>query len=684
MEPNDNISLLEEYLTRRNINIDNLNIHSSKFELYRSNNNKLQEVCNFAVFPKKKYEERSDNWIVNCTYVCDLLVQDWNYGSWIMEKEITIIQNEHLRTFETLKQFLILQEPTIVIKNFSKKVEKDVFLDLFRLNLTAGFEKVFGLETWYKVERIGFNEDWSSFTFNNWKLNLTDWTFEKWEYKLVNDSSISLSYEDEVEDLTLEQCLKDLIPMEGYVSSEATIASITIWYLVCGIFRKQYKEIHNEFPFLWFEGYSWTGKTSLLNFLSRVVWYNWNSINGVCDSDYAFEVGMNSLWSWFYFVDEIQKISSKLQKYIQAAYNSWENHKWGANGNWQEIQTYKKDCSLIAAWEILPQQEEALLNRFIICCPQKPFAVKKQVTDCDEFIKFMELSNKDVANVEYLNTDEIRYLAVNYYKPRFMYLLKHKNLINFNKYHSEAVMLVEKFAGSSIDTRHKNNLVCPLTWYLILRQDNIDEEEVKNIVEDYFSKLQTYRKHSIMSWMIVDYVLDNIDEFSSWMGRVKWTSQTWPMIWVKSSEKEQGLILQIDNIIRYCKNKIENKLSNKHSKQQFVQLLWIKDIQSWVIKFAKWTRNIAGAFIPFSIVEWNEFLRKIWDATLSYQHWHVEELKHVLKWEDVDLSVYKQSIQKVMPSEILRKLCEELECTNEKASFFDKTFEETDEDSKPF
>lgn len=683
--PTDNIkqtSLLDVYLTQH---FDSFNMEDVAFQNYCSIANRILEKCNWLIFPKEKTVEKNNlDEVIDCKYLCDLVVGDWNFWCGIITKEVTLSQKSHLQSFELLKQFIQLQEPKATIEPLAKK-EKDIFCEYVRLGLLAGFETVFNLKTGFKIQRIGFDEKWTEFIFNNWKLDIKSGEFEQQQFTLTQDSSISLSYpSDAVEKLQLNNCLSDCISLEKYVSTEKTIATITIGYLVCWIFRKEYQKLHNEYPFLWFEGYSWIGKTSLLNFLSRVVWYNWNSINGVCDSEYAFEVNMNSLWGWFYFVDEIQKISSKLQKYIQAAYNSWENHKWGANGNRQEIQTYRKDCSLIAAGEILPQQEEALLNRFIICCPKLPFAVKKQVTDCEEFIKFMELSSIDTSNNKYLNTDEIKYLAVNYYKPRFMFLLKHKNQINFQKFHNEAVAFIDKYAGSSIDTRHKNNLVCPLTWYLILRQGNIDENEVKEIVTDYFARLQTYRKHSIISWIVVDYILENIAEFGSWMWRVKWTSQTWPMIWVKSSDKEQWLILQIDNIVRYCKNKIENKLSNKHTKQQLVQLLWIKDLQGWVIKFAKGARNIAGTFIPLSVVEWNEFLKKIWDTTLSYQHWHVEELRHVLQWEDVELSAYKQSIQKVMPSEVLEKLCEELECTNEKAQFFDESFKESSEDSKPF
>ena len=65
---------------------------------------------------------------------------------------------------------------------------------------------------------------------------------------------------------------------------------IPILWIVLSAFRNEYKDIHNEFPFLGIQSYTGMGKTSLLNFLSRVCGYNWETIPGTCDSEYAFEV----------------------------------------------------------------------------------------------------------------------------------------------------------------------------------------------------------------------------------------------------------------------------------------------------------------------------------------------------------------------------------------------------------
>ena len=144
--------------------------------------------------------------------------------------------------------------------------------------------------------------------------------------------------------------------------------------------------------------------------------------------------------------------------------------------------------------------------------------------------------------------------------------------------------------------------------------------------------------------------------------------------------------MQVNNIISYCKNKTENRLTIKHTKQQFVELLWIRGLPSIPIKFAKWERNINGTFIPLNIVKTNEYLKKIWDITLNFQYWHVEDLRHILSGEELDYWMHNQPIQKVIPDEVLKKLCEELDQTNQRAEFFDKElFSKTDsEEENPF
>ena len=106
----------------------------------------------------------------------------------------------------------------------------------------------------------------------------------------------------------------------------------------------------------------------------------------------------------------------------------------------------------------MPQQEEALLNRFIVLCPAQPFLVKKNVKDENEIKKLRELTHDEDSKIEYLSTDQIRQMGMFYYRPRFLSILKNKNKINFNEYINKALSFIEKFSSKEIDTRFLNNL----------------------------------------------------------------------------------------------------------------------------------------------------------------------------------------------------------------------------------
>ena len=678
MESKENI--IHDYLEKSWMkNTNNKELGDKYCELVWSQLDKI----NFLLFPKKKTVIKWDSdMIKNFKFKCDLLVHDRNFWSWWIKKEVLIDQIEHLRSFESLKSFLELQEPTIVFP-YMKRSSKDKVCEFVRSIMLTWFEKTFWLATSYEVRRIWFDlKDPHVFLFNNWKLDLKTWKFDWMPYLLSQDTSVKLEFPDEeIKNIALWSALKDCLSIKQYISNENTISSLILWYMIAGIFRKEYKDRFNEFPFLWIEWYSGIGKTSLLNFLSWICWYSWNTINWVCDSDYAFEVWMDCMGWRFYFFDEIQKASTKLLKYVQAAYNSWENHKWGWNGNWSELQTYRKDCSLICTWELLPQQEEALLNRFIVLCPTQPFLVKKNVKDNDEIKKLRELTHDEDSKIEYLSTDQIREMGMNYYRPRFLAILKNKNKIKFNEYIDKALSFIDKFSSKEIDTRFLNNLSPALAWYLLLKWDDIDTAEIEGIISDYLKRLDVYRKDSIVSSRIVEYIISHIGEFCSRTKKVKGQDPNYPMIYLKHTNKERILVIQIQSLIKYVKDKVDCNLATKHIEQQFRQLLWIQKQKSdsRAVKVAGGKMNMTWVPISLDKIKNNESLRLLWDNTLSYFWEHLDELIHISSWEENDWHT-KQPIQKCMAPEVLKSLINEIDETYKKAEFFDiRTFNKEQE-----
>jgi len=659
-------NILDYYIERNYPMVDRNN---KAFQTYYDTSVEMLEYSNFLLFPQKGIVKTGKENVDGRTYLCDLIIQDDDFWWGIIQKQIRLDQAKHLQNYAIFKSFIQLQDTRIKLEVPKKLREK--YCDLVIRSMIWWFDAVFWMNTGFEIESLGFTEDWNKFVFNNWTLNLRDGLFEKNEYTLSQNVDIDITYpEKEVEWITLSQCLEDLQSIEKYISPDKTISSIVLWYMIGWLFRFEYQWINNECPFLWMEWYTGLWKTSLSNFLSRIAWYNWKTIP-VGDTEFALEVAMNSISWGFYFIDEIQKVSNKMLNLMQASYNSWKSHKWGADWERSKIQVYKKDCSLVCFWEVLPYHDEAFLNRFIILNPTEPFCVKKAVKDLVEFEKYYELTWKNVS-LEYLTTEQIKTLAIQYYRPRFMTLLKNKKAIDFASYHTLATYLIEKTVGSDVETRLKNNLSLAITWYLILRWDNVDEQKVKSIISNYFSNLLEYRKDSILSGEVVKYITENIWDFVSWVPKVKWMSTNNPMVYLKNTEDDKWLIIQIHRAIRYIGNKISFKLETKHVEQQFKQLLDVMKLKTKSSKVAKWSGNIDWTFIPLTKIQENIYLQYIRNAALWYLEPHIEELNHILQWEEKwDMYHGVQPISKVMSDEVLWKLIDEIKITCFNSSYFD-------------
>jgi hypothetical protein len=113
--------------------------------------------------------------------------------------------------------------------------------------------------------------------------------------------------------------------------------------------------------------------------------------------------------------------------------------------------------------------------------PKEPFLIKKNVKSEDEFRKYEELTGQKVEN-EFLTTEQIKTLAIQYYRPMFLNILRNKRNIDFEKYHSEATRIIEtvakEFGSMAPDTRLINNLISAITGYMIICGDNINEDDI--------------------------------------------------------------------------------------------------------------------------------------------------------------------------------------------------------------
>ena len=657
-----------------------LNRDSEPFKNYRESVEYIFEHSNFILFPlRMKTNKSKDDTKDRRIYQCQLIVNDMCYWQWIIERKITF-DYSILQTFDTLRQFL--EKQCDYIKITIGKSEKEAFREHFRLWLLAWFKAIFWLDVDIYVDHIGFEpEDDNHFTFTNGTLDIETQEFTPWTNILQQNPSVKITFPSEqVDELNLEQCLKSMYSLKQYVSESNSISSIFVGYLISWIFREDYKAIHNEYPFLWIQSGSGAGKTSILNFISWISGYDTGSVEWTWNTSYASLAGMNYTWKWFYFFDEFQQLTNGQQKLIQSAYNSWRSYKWGMGDCWRSMWGFDKDCNLICSGENITTDNEALLNRFIILDEKDPFLIVMNVRNREEFEKYETLTGEKVKE-DYLNTDEIKCLARDYYRPRFMTILKHKKDIDYREYHDQAVTFIKEVV-SSIDKdnrpglRIQNNLIPAITWYLMICWDNIDVDEIHSIIEDYFSNYMEFRKNVYVSWRAVNYIINHIGEFCSLLWKVKWITSNFPMVYLKYTKKKKWLIMQISTISQYIAEKLKLSIDGTIIEPQLRWFLWIPTIPSSGHSVAKSkSSNIGWVFIPFTIIESVEPLKKIRDATLDFIGTHYKDLQEIKEQERFSIG-----------ADTLQWFIDEMEEAYQNAEFFDtETFSwEIPEEEKAF
>lgn len=663
--------IFNEYIDNKYPGIDK---ESEPFKNYLESVEYILEHSNFIMFPTQMETNKSkDDTKSKRIFHCDLVVSDMNYWQWIQWFNIRFDYSS-LQTFEALRTFLETQAPLIKIE-INKRDKKEDFREHFRLGLLAWFEAIFWLDTTMYVWHVGFEpEDDCEFIFSNGTLNVETQEFSPWKNVLQQCKEIKINFPyEKAESLTLGECLPSMYSLKKYISLNNTISSITVWYLVNWIFRDEYKTIHWEYPFLGIQAVTSSGKTSILNCISRISGYDTETIGWTWDSPFASLAGMNYTGKRFYFFDEFQQLTNWQQKFIQSAYNSGKSYKGWGKDYWWDMVEFNKDCNLICSGENITTDNEALLNRFIILNSKEPFLIVMNVRDEEEFKKYEELSGEKV-KADYLNTDEIRFLAKEYYRPRYLNILKHKRDINYREYHDKATKLIDEVVKNiSVDIRPgvriQNNLIPAITWYLMVCWDAVNTNEVYSIIEEYFSEYMKFRKGVFVSWRVVNYIVENPWLFCDWLPRVK-SNLEFPMIYLKHTKKQEWLIMQISKISHFAGKGLGLSVDWTVIEPQLRNFLWIPDIPSKANKVAKGlSSNMWWVFIPLRIVENNEQLKRIRDVTLDYLSGQVRGLEK-MKTEG---QIY------AMSDETLGALIEEINSTYENAEFFNtETFSKED------
>lgn len=677
-EWDDWLKILNEYLDERHSNIDR---DSEAYLHYLESAKYILGHSNFIAFPTKLETNKSkDDTKDKRIFHIDVIVNDMSYWKWILKYKIRI-DYEYLKSFETLKFFLEKQVPLVTINAYSKE-DREKFRNCFRVWLLAWYEAIFWLQIDNYVDYIGFEpDDKRHFTFTNGVLDLSTQEFTPWTNIVSKNPALKLNYPlDDIDNFTWQESLRDMYALKKYISPVNSTSSIIVWQLIGWIFRDEYKTKNNEFPFLWIQSITGAGKTSLLNLISWICWYDNESVEWTWNTSFASLNWMSYTWQRYYFYDEFQQLTNGQLKTIQSAYNSSKRYKGWMWKDWWELGEFNTDCNLVCAGENISPDNQALIDRFTMIDSKVPFLIVKNVKDPEEFRKYESLTGEKV-NIEYLDTDMIRLLAQKYYRPRFMNILKHKLEIPFLEYFDRANEYIKKVV-QEIDenirpaTRIQNNLVLSIMWYLMVCWENVDEDEVHDIIKDYFDRLMAFHREAYVSWKIVNHIINNINDYCSWIWKVKWAEKGFPMIYLKYTEREKWLIMQIPNISKFTVNKLGLSTDSTTAEQQLKDLLWIQDCYTKPNKVGKWLlNNMRWIFIPHWFVERNESLKKIRDSTLDYLWSHMGDLKKI-RDDDKIVVTNPDALQW-----LIREICE----TYSGADFYDtNTFTKEEFPEDPF
>jgi hypothetical protein len=143
---------------------------------------------------------------------------------------------------------------------------------------------------------------------------------------------------------------------------------------------------------------------------------------------------------------------------------------------------------------------------------------------------------------------------------------------------------------------------------------------------------------------------------------------------------EQWMIIQLTNLAKYVKNKMDIGLDPKHIIQQLEVLLWIEKLDNK--KFMKALRNdikMDWTFIPLTQIINSEALQKLWDNAIWYSYEQVDDISHIREGEDRE-GYWNQPITTIMSKERIDKLIDEISTTYHNANHFDLSlFEDTEE-----
>lgn len=529
-------------------------------------------VGNFIVFPIKKItrvsnvmnkETSRECYLINTEWYLQKIEIDWNMLS-NQGKFDELLMNYEWYYITKKGTWFSLHSMKVNIR-YQKQLIDFISLHTDLVETRTKYDKVWYINDTNIVYWNGILDLWTK------KFSVEE-TYTDFTHKLMFNTS-SLQYS------SMEWLIGLWITLDKIIT-HPLLNFLIKGYLVSSIFKNEIFTFMWSFPLLYVSWIRWWGKTFLFWLLKRIVGFQDDGTTSLWwATSFAIQTQLREM-NYYNFIDECQRMDSKMIEIIKWNYDRHRVKKWGFVRKWSiGVLESQNDSTLFLWWESIVG-EEALQQRCIVCT----------------------LNKDNITHLTYKERDDI----IEKWNVFFQSIVTNKQDIDIKKILEQWELIIES-CNLTIEKRVKNNLLIIVCGNLILN-DQLDEWEIKKLINEYV--VNNNGIEETISYNIVEDIVNNFSSYSSILEYDK--NGKSPFINIYNNK----LFLNIRWIINQYRLKNRENINVGMIQSQFCSLLWIqgsnlKDQYSRLYLYDKTPKDLLA--IPLSDVQNNEYLKRIWN-----------------------------------------------------------------------
>lgn len=383
----------------------------------------------------------------------------------------------------------------------------------------------------------------------NWDCDTNEQIFTEKNYKLKDgDGSFEFHLKKKVE---LDEALSEFWKFADELITDSSKAYLIRWFIWAWVRRAELEKLLKWFPMMYFYGLRWVGKSQLLIFLARILWYPFNVENYIHDiqgSTLFTLITHLSSANYFLFLDEYQWSKERdKDKEECLKWNYWwcPLKRWvSSKDTWLATNFYENKSVLCIAWESITNNE-ALFSRCI----------------------YSELRKWDYKPIDPKKYEEI----VSNYNNYFANILLQKKTKDSSLPFliKEAMKLIDKYGNSFEQWRIKNNLITVIVGNLLLWVQ--DEEQHKLWIECFLEIYGDMVKKAGVAIQIINDICMNPDRYISLRRNIT-ESESLPL-YITST----GLVINAEELVKKFIRYSKEEINSKKTENELLNIIWFDE-----------------------------------------------------------------------------------------------------------